>query len=92
MVKRPSAPATEGAETADTLAVEPSRPSERSWLSGLWASGLQCASCIQRMYEVKGLQVSEPKFDCLFVDTDPQKPLATSDSSVTLALDQNRCF
>lgn len=42
MVKRPS-PSTqvsaETGKTADTLAVEPSRPSERSWLSGLWASG-----------------------------------------------------
>ena len=41
MVKRPAAPMTTSAETADTPAVEPSHPSERSWLSGLWASGLQ---------------------------------------------------
>lgn len=41
MVKRALATTTSSVETADTLAAEPSRPSERSWLSGLWASGLQ---------------------------------------------------
>lgn len=45
MVKRASPTTTPSVDTADTLAAEPSRPSERpserSWLSGLWTSGLQ---------------------------------------------------
>lgn len=50
MVKRPSAPTTSGTETADTPVVEPSRPSERSWLSGLWASGLQGDTSLQNNF------------------------------------------
>ncbi|KAL3160022.1 hypothetical protein ABBQ38_010408 [Trebouxia sp. C0009 RCD-2024] len=42
MVKRASPTTTPSVDTADTLAAEPSRPSERpserSWLSGLWTS------------------------------------------------------
>ena len=92
MVKRPSAPTTSSAETADTLAVEPSRPSERSWLSTLWASGLQCPSCFQSKCEAKGLQILNLTLNLLIVDTDPQKPSATSASSTTALLEQNRCL
>lgn len=92
MVKRPSAPTTSNADTADTLAVESSRPSERSWLSGLWASGWQCLSRFQSNYEIKGLQVPKADIPLLLVDTVPQKPLARTDSLTTPSSEHNRCL